>query len=73
MRRAAGEDEAINLDGDIAETAFADLGYDSLAVMEISSLVERELGVCLPEEEMAGAETPKQYLELVNGLLSASI
>ena len=73
MRRAAGEDDAVALDGDIAETTFADLGYDSLAVMEISSLVERELGVSLPEEEMVEAETPKQYVALVNELLSASI
>ena len=73
MRRAAGEDEAIGLDGHIAETTFADLGYDSLAVMEIVSLVEQELGVRLPEEAMAEAETPEQFVQLVNELLPASI
>jgi minimal PKS acyl carrier protein len=72
MRRAAGEDDAIGLDGDIAEITFADLGYDSLAVMEISSLVGRELGVRLPDE-VTEAETPKQFVELVNELLTASV
>ncbi|MBO3749321.1 acyl carrier protein [Streptosporangiaceae bacterium NEAU-GS5] len=73
MRRAAGEDESISLDGDIAEVTFADLGYDSLAVMEIASLAERELGVRLPEETMAGVETPQQFVDLVNEQLPASV
>jgi len=71
MRAAAGEDEAINLDGDILGVSFADLGYDSLAVMETASQVEREFGVSLPEETMAAIETPKDFVELVNGQLAS--
>jgi minimal PKS acyl carrier protein len=73
MRAAAGEDEAINLDGDILEVSFADLGYDSLAVMETASRVEREYGVSLPEETMATIETPKEFVELVNGQLTTAV
>jgi act minimal PKS acyl carrier protein len=73
MRRAAGEDEAIDLDGGIGGTAFADLGYDSLAVMETASLVGRELGINLPDEIMAEVETPKEFVDLVNRTLSASV
>jgi act minimal PKS acyl carrier protein len=73
MRRAAGEDEAIDLDGDIGETAFADLGYDSLAVLETASLAGRELGVSLPDEIMAEVRTPREFIDLVNRTLSASV
>lgn len=71
LRAAAGEDEALDLDADILELSFADLGYDSLAVMETSSRVEREFGVLLPEEEMSDIETPVQFIAFVNEQLSA--
>jgi minimal PKS acyl carrier protein len=72
MRRAAGEDESIDLDGDLSRTTFADLGYDSLAVIETASLAARELGISLPDETMAQVQTPTQFIELVNQMLSAS-
>lgn len=73
MRAAAGEDESINLDGDILDVAFPDLGYDSLAVMETASRVEREYGVSLPEETMSTIETPKEFVELVNRQLTSAV
>lgn len=71
IRAAAGEDESINLDGDILKLSFADLGYDSLAVMETASRVEREFGVPLPEEKMSEIETPKEFIAFVNEQLTA--
>ncbi|MFI6336933.1 acyl carrier protein [Streptomyces sp. NPDC050535] len=73
MREAAGEDETSVLDGDISATTFGDLGYDSLALMETTSRIERELGVSLPEETMATAETPDQFVQVVNEQLSTSV
>ncbi|MFD9904173.1 acyl carrier protein [Streptomyces sp. NPDC059063] len=73
IRRAAGEDEGLDLDGDIGETAFADLGYDSVAMVEVTLLVERELGISLPEEKTSKDATPKEFVALVNELLPASI
>jgi act minimal PKS acyl carrier protein len=70
LRAAAGEDEALDLDADILELSFADLGYDSLAVMETSSRVEREFSVLLPEEEMSDIGTPVQFIAFVNEQLS---
>lgn len=72
MRAAAGEDESVDLDGNIAEITFGELGYDSLAVMETASRVERELGVSLPEETMTTIETPTQFVDLVNAQLAVS-
>ncbi|KIE26507.1 acyl carrier protein [Streptomyces sp. MUSC 125] len=74
IREAAGEDEGLDLDGDIADMTFADMGYDSVAMVEVTLLVERELGIGLPEDDRTGKEaTPKQFVELVNELLPASI
>ncbi|CAL9641762.1 acyl carrier protein [Streptomyces sp. enrichment culture] len=74
IRQAAGEDDAFDLDGDIAEITFSDLGYDSVAMVEITLLVERGLGISLPEDDRASKNaTPKEFIGLVNELLPASI
>lgn len=65
MRQAAGQDDAVDLDGDIMDVAFTDLGYDSLAIIETANLAQRELGVIIPEAEIADTETPRQFLALV--------
>ncbi|MEU0135854.1 acyl carrier protein [Streptomyces sp. NPDC006296] len=72
IRQAAGEDEGLDLDGDIGEITFADLGYDSVAMVEVTLLVERKLGVSLPEEGTGKDATPKGFVDLVNELLPAS-
>lgn len=72
IRRAAGEDEALDLNGRIGETTFAELGYDSIAMVEVTVLVERELGITLPEEGTDKDATPKQFVDVVNELLPAS-
>lgn len=66
MREGAGEDEAVNLDGDVLDVPFTELGYDSLALLETASRVERELGTELSDEDVAAAETPRGFLDLVN-------
>ncbi|MFE5858730.1 phosphopantetheine-binding protein [Streptomyces sp. NPDC056500] len=72
IRRAAGEDDGLDLDGDIAEITFADLGYDSISMVELTLLVERELGISLPEARTGKTATPKEFVETVNELLPAS-
>ena len=49
MRRCAGVDESVDLDGDVADATFAELGYDSLAVLEITAQIRQELGVAVPD------------------------
>jgi act minimal PKS acyl carrier protein len=71
MRAAAGEDELVNLDEKILECSFGELGYDSLAVLETASRVEREFGVDFDEEAMAVVESPTQFVELVNSELAS--
>jgi act minimal PKS acyl carrier protein len=73
LRSCAGEDPSLDLDGDIAEVEFADLGYDSLALMETASHVARTLGTDLPEEALAEASTPRAFLGVVNARLAQPI
>jgi act minimal PKS acyl carrier protein len=66
MREAAGEDDGVSLDGDIATIPFDDLGYDSLALLETASQIEREYGVPLPDGVLADVHTPADFVRLVN-------
>ena len=56
LREAAGQDETIDLDGDILDTSFEDLGYDSLALLETGSRIEREHGIELEDTSVTVVE-----------------
>lgn len=70
LRECAGVDEEVDLSGDVAEVAFDDLGYDSLALLNTAGRIERELSVKLPDGALAEAKTPAQLLEKVNALVN---
>ncbi|MGW0702217.1 acyl carrier protein [Streptomyces sp. NPDC002867] len=72
LREGAGVDESVDLDGDILDTDFESLGYESLAMLEISSRIERELGVTLDDDTLTEATTPRALIEAVNGILVPS-
>jgi minimal PKS acyl carrier protein len=59
----AGEDLA---DGDILDVGFEELGYDSLALLEAGSRIEREFGTELDESTLTDADTPRALVEAVN-------
>lgn len=68
----AGEDETGSLDGDILDVPFADLGYDSLALMETASRIKQEFGVVILDEDIATVETPRVLLGIVSDLANSS-
>jgi len=68
LRSCAGEaEEMIELD-----RTFEELGYDSLAVMEVASQIERRYGVRIAEDELAEAENPRLLIEAVNSSLATA-
>ncbi|MFI8997840.1 acyl carrier protein [Streptomyces sp. NPDC053542] len=71
LRRAVGEDESVDLEGDITDAALTDLGFDSLAVIDTTSKIEQHYGIKLPEEDTADLTTPRDFLTLVNRQLAA--
>ena len=70
LREVAGEDETAGLDGDIGAVPFADLGYDSLALLELAGRVEREHRVRLADDTVVQAHTPDEFVALVNRAVS---
>jgi minimal PKS acyl carrier protein len=72
LREAAGADEGVDLDGDILDADFPSLGYDSLAVLESGSRIEREFGVRLDDDTLTDARTPRALIEAVNSVLVSS-
>ncbi|MEV0414659.1 acyl carrier protein [Streptomyces sp. NPDC050448] len=71
LRECAGEDEGVDLDGDVMDLNWFELGYDSLAVLQTTGYIEREYDVLLDEEAIDDADTPRRYLAMVNDVLAA--
>lgn len=67
LREGAGADESIDLDGEILDTEFADLGYDSLALLETASRISREYAIELADDIVLAASTPRDLIKIVNG------
>jgi act minimal PKS acyl carrier protein len=66
LRQGAGTEEGVDLDADVIDVEFEELGYDSLALLETAARLEREYGVRLEDEATMEAKTPRKLLELVN-------
>jgi acyl carrier protein len=54
------------------ESEIADLGIDSLALLELVGTLERELRIRVPDEQLVGLQTVRQLLELVERRLPQS-
>ncbi|KPC66675.1 actinorhodin polyketide synthase acyl carrier protein [Streptomyces chattanoogensis] len=72
LREGAGTAEGTDLDGDILDAGFEELGYESLALLETASRIEREYDIALDDTALADARTPRDLLEAVNARLRAS-
>jgi act minimal PKS acyl carrier protein len=62
----AGAPEGIDLDGDIADVPFMELDYDSLAIIQVTNVIGRELGIRISEDAAAEAECPRLLLKMIN-------
>ena len=47
------------------DAAIAELGIDSLGMLELVGAMERDLGVQVPDDELVGIQTVQQLLDLV--------
>ena len=65
FQKMAGEVAEKDLTGLEESSVIADIGVDSLAMLEIVGEMERELGVQIPDDELVGIETVHQLLNLV--------
>jgi act minimal PKS acyl carrier protein len=72
MAACAGADDDVDLNGDIIDVTFADLGYDSLAVMETVAILEREHKVKISDERIADLPTPRAMLDEIRQYQAAA-
>jgi act minimal PKS acyl carrier protein len=61
----AKDGAAPSLDGDFMDTTFPELDYDSLAVLEIVTLVQQNYHLAIPDESVADMTTPRDVLDFV--------
>jgi minimal PKS acyl carrier protein len=69
LREGAGAAEGVDLDGDILDVGFEALGYESVALLETGSRIEREYGVALDDSDLTGEQTPRALIQVVNAQL----
>ncbi|HKN55623.1 MAG TPA: acyl carrier protein [Amycolatopsis sp.] len=70
--RQCGVDESVDLDADILDVEMAELGYDSLAVLEILARLQQRSGTVIPEDAVADLVTPRLLLDYVNYLIGVA-
>lgn len=72
LLESAGAEETVDLDGDILDRRFDDLGYESLAMLETGRLIERALGITLPDAALTESGTPRALIATVNEHIAAA-
>ena len=65
-----GAENARALAEDRLDHPFTELGYDSLAVYEITTRIEDELGLAISDAEIDLLRTPASLLDMVNNKLA---
>jgi len=73
MRQSAGELEVDGPGIDIAQLSYVELGYDSLALLEISARIKQNLSVQVPDDTVATTATPAATVAAVNELLLSQV
>ena len=66
MQACAGVEDDVDLDAGIDDVEFEELGYDSLAVLEVASHVQRKYSVPMPDECVDHMKTPRQAVAYIN-------
>ncbi|HEU5107443.1 MAG TPA: acyl carrier protein [Micromonosporaceae bacterium] len=72
LLEGAGTDEGVDLDGDILDMSFDELGYESLALLETGGRIEREYGITLDDTAVTDAGNPRALIEVVNAHLAGA-
>jgi act minimal PKS acyl carrier protein len=62
----------VDLSPAILDVPFADLGYDSLAMLQVTSIIQQRCRVPLPDDVLFDRKTPRDLIEYVNGLMAPS-
>ncbi|WP_018681695.1 acyl carrier protein [Actinokineospora enzanensis] len=72
LRTGSGADDSAPLDVSTAHTEFTELGYDSLALLDLTSHVQRRYGVVIPDDAVEDMPTPAVAVRYINDRLAAA-
>lgn len=72
IMRSCGVEESLDFEADISDTHIANLGYDSLALLQIASLIERQTSVSIDDDTFGGLSTPREIIDYVNARIEAA-
>ncbi|MEV4432821.1 acyl carrier protein [Streptomyces sp. NPDC049555] len=72
MRQSTGEAEAAAPSADDCVT-FEELGFDSLALLEVVNRIERTYDIKLPEDGLEEIRTPRALVAFVNDRLRETV
>ena len=71
MKVCAGPGEHPELEGEFVDVTYEDLGFDSLAVLQLATRIQQDLGVPVPDDAVAEMVRPRDFLEYVNKQMAA--
>jgi act minimal PKS acyl carrier protein len=63
----------VDLGPAILDVPFADLGYDSLAMLQVTSVIRQRHGVPLSDDVCFDRKTPRELIDHINGLMTPSV
>ena len=67
LREVAGADERLGPEGqDSGDVPLNELGYDSLALLELAARIEKLYPVQIPDSDLKDEMTPRQIVAYVN-------
>lgn len=72
LRDCAGEPDSTSLDDDFSAVSFEEMGYDSLAVLEMAARIQQEVLVAIPDEVIVDLVTPDAVVNYVNPRIAAA-
>jgi len=72
LLEGAGAADGLTVSGEAVNATFEALGYDSLALLETGSRIEREFAITLDESAVTQAVTPRDLIAVVNAHLSVT-
>ncbi|MBC2876893.1 MULTISPECIES: acyl carrier protein [Streptomyces] len=67
LTESAGELDFTGRPEEALDLTFAELGCDSLALLETAARIQQEYGVVLDDDAATATETPRALLAAVNG------
>lgn len=72
LRECAGEPDSMSLEDDISAVSFEEMGYDSLAVLEMAARIQQEFLVAIPDEVVVELPTPDAVVGYVGPRIAAA-